>query len=83
MNRFRLNGKTLKSILADTGMDESFIANADTTLIDQHIEKHKKTKLKPALSIGNQSARGSVYLMFKRFFTKEEINSGIAAIIHE
>lgn len=83
MKKFKLNAKTLKSILVDTGMDESFIANADTALIDHHIEKLKKTKLTPALTIGNLSARGSVYLMFKRFFTKKEINSGIMAIINE
>lgn len=80
MKRFELNKKSLRSILEDTGMDSSYIANSDTAVIDENIEKLKNVKLKPVISIGNLSPRGSVYLMLKRFFTSNQINSDLARI---
>lgn len=80
MNRFRLNLESQRFIQSDTGMDCSLIANSDVAVIDKNIEKHTDAVLKPALSVGNISPRGSVYLMLKRFFTDSKINEKLAKI---
>lgn len=80
MSRFKLNKDSIRFIQSDTGMDSSFIANSDTAVIDNLIEKYINTKLKPNLNVGNISPRGSVYLMLKRFFTECFVNSKLNKI---
>lgn len=80
MKSFELNRESLQSIHNLTGMDAMTIARTDVSVIDTNIEKRTGKKLKPAISIGNLSSRGSVYLMFKRFFSKEEIESQLDKI---
>lgn len=80
MNKFRLNEDTLKTIQATTGMDASFISKSDVSVIERNIENKTGKKLQPVISLAGLNPRGSVYLMFKRFFTEEEIDSRLAAI---
>lgn len=80
MNKFRLNVDTLKTIQATTGMDASFISESDVSVVERNIEKKTGKKLQPAISLAGLNPRGSVYLMFKRFFTNEEIDGKLAAI---
>ncbi len=80
MGKFRLNNRTKSEIYSSTGMDSDFIANADVSVIDSRIENLHHTKLKPATLIGGLLSRGSVYLMFKRFFTKTEIEQQLSRI---
>lgn len=80
MKSFELNSESLRSIHKLTGMDAMSIAHADVSVIDTNIEKKIGSVLKPAFSIGSLTSRGSVYLMFKRFFSKEEIDSRLDKI---
>lgn len=80
MKRFELNSESLRSIHNLTGMDAMSIAHADVSVVDTNIEKKIGAPLKPAFSIGNLTPRGSVYLMFKRFFSEEQINSQLDKI---
>lgn len=80
MEKFKLNTKTKLDIHSSTGMDANFIANADVSVIDSRIEKLHHTKLKPATKIGGLLSRGSVYLMFQRFFTHNEIEQQLSKI---
>lgn len=80
MNDFRLNEDTLRTIQATTGMDASFISESDISVIDCNIEKKTGKTLEPAISFAGLNPRGSVYLMFKRFFTSKEIDEQLAAI---
>ncbi len=77
---FKLNSKTKESIHASTGMNVDFIANSDIETIDNKIESKIGKKLSFSTTIGGLIPRGSVYLMFKRFFTKEEIERKLAKI---
>lgn len=61
-------------------MDAKTIARTDVSEVDANIERKICNILKPTFSIGNLTSRGSVYLMFKRFFSKEEIDSQLARI---
>ncbi len=80
MSMFKLNNKTKESIYTSTGMDVDFIAKADIETIDSNIESHIGKKLSFSTTIGGLLPRGSVYLMFKRFFTKEEIDQKLSKI---
>lgn len=80
MLRFRLNSKTKKDIHSATGMDVDFIANTDVDTIDSNIESYADACLKPATKIGGLLSRGSVYLMFQRFFTNNEIEHQLSRI---
>lgn len=80
MNKFRLNEDTLKTIHATTGMDASFISKSDVSVVERNIEKKTGKKLQFAISLAGLNPRGSVYLMFKRFFTNEEIDNKLASI---
>lgn len=80
MRKFELNKDSIRYIQSDTGMDRSFIANSDTSVIDKNIEKHINATLRPDLIVGNISPRGSVYLMLRRFFTERFVNSKLAKI---
>lgn len=80
MIKFRLNEDTLKNIHATTGMDASFISESDVSIVERNIEKKTGKKLEPAISLAGLNPRGSVYLMFKRFLTNEDIDSKLAAI---
>lgn len=55
-------------------MDAMTIARADVSEIDANIEKKTGKTLIPAIAIGNLISRGSVYLMFRRFFSRAEID---------
>lgn len=61
-------------------MDAMTIARTDVSVIDANIEKKTGKPLTPAVTIGNLTSRGSVYLMFKRFFSKEEIDTRLDRI---
>ncbi len=80
MARFKLNNKTKSDIHSATGMNTDYIANADVSVIDERIESFTHAKLKPATSIGGLLSRGSVYLMFRRFFTQDEIERQLSKI---
>lgn len=80
MLRFRLNSKTKKDIHSSTGMDVDFIANNDVKVIDSNIESYTDKHLKPATNIGGLLSRGSVFLMFGRFFTNNEIERQLSKI---
>lgn len=80
MNKFRLNNESERFIHADTGMDSTFIAKSDIATVDKNIEDYTDAVLKPSLTVGHVSPRGSVYLILKRFFTQSEINAGITKI---
>lgn len=80
MKSFELNRESLRSIHNLTGMDAMTIARTDVSVIDTNIEKRNGIKLRPAIAIGNLTSRGSVYLMFKRFFSKAEIESKLDKI---
>lgn len=80
MLKFRLNSKTKNDIRSSTGMDVDFIANNDVHVIDSKIESFNDTHLKPATKIGGLLSRGSVFLMFQRFFTNSEIERQLSKI---
>lgn len=80
MLRFRLNSKSKKGIHSTTGMDADIIANTDVNVIDSNIESYADVELKPATKIGGLLSRGSVYLMFQRFFTNNEIEHQLSKI---
>lgn len=77
---FKLNNKTKESIYASTGMKTDFIANADIDKIDSNIESRIGKKLTFSTVIGGLLPRGSVYLMFERFFTSKEIDKKLSNI---
>lgn len=77
---FKLNNKTKESIYASTGMKADFIANTDIDKIDSTIESRIGKKLTFSTAIGGIISRGSVYLMFERFFTSKEIDRKLSKI---
>lgn len=77
---FKLNNKTKESIHASIGMKTDFIANADIEKIDSNIESRIEKKLTFSTTIGGLISRGSVYLMFERFFTAKEIDRKLSKI---
>ncbi len=77
---FRLNKETLDNIKTVTGFDSKVISTTDVLTIDENIEKQSGKKLQPVLSIGGILPRGSVYLMFNRLFTSNDINKGLNRI---
>jgi len=81
MKEFKLNIKTAESIFKTTGLSLDEIANADVLTVDDAIQTKIDRKLTPAVDLGGLQPRGSVYLMFKRFLTKNDIDKGISAII--
>ena len=80
MRRFRLNNRTKKSIHASTGMSTDFISMTDIDMIDSNIESRIGKKLTFSTVIGGLIPRGSVYLMFQRFFSREEIDRRLSKI---
>lgn len=80
MRSFKLNNKTKESIHANTGMSTDFISNTDIDKIDSNIESRIGKKLTFSTVIGNLIPRGSVYLMFNRFFSREEIDRKLSGI---
>lgn len=77
MKKFRLNISTLNSIRKETGMDAKDIASDDISSVEANIEKRNGCRIVPAVTMDGLSPRGSVYLMFNRFFTKKEIDHQI------
>ena len=80
MRRFRLNNRTKESIHASTGMSTDFISMTDIDMIDSNIESRIGKKLTFSTVIGGLIPRGSVYLMFQRFFSREEIDRKLSKI---
>lgn len=80
MKKFRLNNDTMQRIFADTGMKVNEIASSDVLAVDACIEDRSGKHLRPAVDMAGLNPRGSVYLMFNRFFTKEDIDKAIARI---
>lgn len=80
MNRFELNNATLDSIRASVGMDVSGISDSDVLTVDRAIETRTKRPLIPAMTVGDISPRGSVYLMYNRTFSAKEIDNAIDRI---
>lgn len=77
---FKLNNKTKESIYASTGMKADLIANTDIDIIDSNIESRIGKKLTFSTLVGGLIPRGSVYLMFERFFTSKEIDKKLSNI---
>lgn len=77
---FKLNNKTKESIYASTGMKADLIANTDIEIIDSNIESRIGKKLTFSTLVGGLIPRGSVYLMFERFFTSKEIDKKLSNI---
>lgn len=80
MKGFRLNKETLRSIQASTGMDAAVISHSDISDIEMNIENRIGSPLKPAVSVGGLSPRGSVYLMFNRLISSSQINKALRSI---
>ena len=80
MRSFKLNNRTKESIHVGTGMSTDFIANTDIDMIDSNIESRIGKKLTFSTVIGGLIPRGSVYLMFQRFFSREEIDRKLSKI---
>ena len=80
MKMFKLNNRTKESIHAGTGMNTDFISNSDIDKIDSNIESLIGKKLTFSTVIGGLISRGSVYLMFERFFTRKEIDRKLSKI---
>lgn len=80
MSNFRLNTATLRSIKTATGIDAETISTSDVSVIDEAIAKRTGKTLEPSLSVGGLKPRGSIYLMFNRLFTPNEINKEISRI---
>lgn len=75
-----MNTNTMRTIHAGTGMEASDISQSDISVVDDNIEKFTGRRLEPATSFAGLSPRGSVYLMFKRFFTRQEIDEKLLSI---
>lgn len=80
MMNFRLNNKTKRTISSTLGIDFDTLAKTDIDVIDKQIEERNNVRLKPAINLGGLSPRGSVYLMFERLITREEIDNGLSKI---
>ena len=81
MTNFKLNEKTKTYLSQKTGFDYTTLIEMSAEEIDKHIEqKVIKKKLKFSKVLSGMIGRGSLYIYFNRFFTRQTIEKELSRI---